>query len=262
MVTANPRIMVEPFLKEYLEVEGVMGTEIEVTAGGYATGFVSSSGVLVGSRKRSAVQQKFDGASPPDIGLGDRPSDLPFLSLCKVRRCSKVHAELRHDHSPKELRLRPRNQTSCQKIYHVVSSQEAYLVPRNVKVEAVPRHQYLKPLIFHDGRLVQRPTPAMSVLVFLWAPVGLVLALLRMGIGICVPMWWALPVETMLGVRVRIRGRPPASGVAEGRSGVLFVCSHRTLLDPIFLSIALRRNVTTVTYSISRVSEVTSKDLA
>lgn len=85
VVTANPRIMVEPFLKEYLDVEAVMGTEIQATSGGYATGFVasSSSGVLVGMNKRSAVKNFFANETP-DIGLGDRESDYPFMSICKV----------------------------------------------------------------------------------------------------------------------------------------------------------------------------------
>jgi hypothetical protein len=83
VVTANPRIMVEPFLKEYLDVEAVMGTEIQATSGGYATGFVASSGVLVGMNKRSAVKNFFANETP-DIGLGDRESDYPFMSICKV----------------------------------------------------------------------------------------------------------------------------------------------------------------------------------
>jgi phosphoserine phosphatase len=86
VVTANPRIMVEPFLKEYLDVEAVMGTEIQATIGGFATGFVAaeSSGVLVGMNKRSAVKNLF-ADDTPDIGLGDRESDYPFMSICKVR---------------------------------------------------------------------------------------------------------------------------------------------------------------------------------
>lgn len=83
IVTANPRIMVEPFLKDYLSVEAVMGTELEVTRGGYATGFVTGPGVLVGSNKERAVKKYF-GDDLPDVALGDRPSDFPFMNLCKV----------------------------------------------------------------------------------------------------------------------------------------------------------------------------------
>ena len=54
-----------------------------------------------------------------------------------------------------------------------------------------------------------------------------------------------------LGVRVTIRGNPPPPASREtGQTGVLFICSHRTLLDPIFLSTALGRPITAVTYSV------------
>ncbi|KAG6556262.1 hypothetical protein Mapa_002203 [Marchantia paleacea] len=217
VVTANPRVIVEPFLRDYLGVEAVLGTELQVSSGGYATGFVSYPGVLVGDNKERAVKKYF-GDDLPDVGLGDRETDFPFMALCK----------------------------------------EAYLVPKNVKLAPVPKDQYLKPLIFHDGRLVCRPTPVTSLVVLLWAPIGFLLAITRMSIGIFLPMWWALPVEAFLGVSVLIKGIPPTSPAGGERKGVLFVCSHRTLLDPIFLSIAVRREVTAVTYSISRLSEVLS----
>ncbi|CAI0386651.1 unnamed protein product [Linum tenue] len=60
---------------------------------------------------------------------------------------------------------------------------------------------------------------------------------------------------TALGVRVTVRGNPPPPSSS---SGVLFVCSHRTLLDPIFLSAALGRPVPAVVYSVSRLSELIS----
>lgn len=136
--------------------------------------------------------------------------------------------------------------------------QEAYLVPSFKPVEPVAKADYLKPLIFHDGRLVCRPTPLMSLVIILWSPIGLILALIRMVFGTVLPMWYALPLEAMLGVSIRVKGIPPSCPQTSGRRGVLFVCSHRTLLDPIFLSIACRRQVTAVTYSISKVSEILS----
>lgn len=215
VVTANPRIIVEPFLKEYLDVDAVMGTELQISSGGYATGFVTGPGVLVGTAKQRAVKKYF-GSDQPDLGLGDRTSDFAFMDLCK----------------------------------------EAYIVPSYKEVPSVTKKDYLKPLIFHDGRLVCRPTPLMALAVTLWCPIGFVLAIIRMFIGIMLPMWWALPLEAMLGVTVRIKGIPPTCPLRSKKRGVLFVCSHRTLLDPIFLSIAVRRKVTAVTYSISRLSEV------
>lgn len=83
VVTANPRIMVEPFLKEYLGVEAVMGSELQITRSGYATGFVTGLGVLVGPNKERAVKKYF-GDDVPDVALGDRVSDFPFMAVCKV----------------------------------------------------------------------------------------------------------------------------------------------------------------------------------
>jgi len=80
--------MVEPFLKEYLGVDAVMGTEIQVSKSGYATGFVTAPGVLVGAHKEHAVKKNFGTRADdaPDVALGDRPTDYPFMRLCKVSR--------------------------------------------------------------------------------------------------------------------------------------------------------------------------------
>eukprot|EP01018_Ginkgo_biloba_P009336 Gb_01855 [translate_table: standard] len=213
IVTANPRIMVESFLVEYLNVDYVMGTELQVM-GGYCSGLVTNPGVLIGVKKQKAVKEYF-GEKKPDIGLGDRLTDYPFMSVCK----------------------------------------EAYMVPSDKKVDAVPREQYLKPLVFHDGRLAFRPTPLASFVMFLWFPVGIILALMRTLVGLCLPYSIAVPVGAFLGVRLRVKGVPPIQN-RNNYSGVLYVCSHRTLLDPIFLTTALRRPVTAVTYSLSRMSEI------
>lgn len=82
VLTANPRIMVEAFLKDFLGADMVLGTEIE-TYKGRATGFLKKPGVLVGNNKAHALKKAF-GDTKPDIGLGDRHTDFPFLALCKV----------------------------------------------------------------------------------------------------------------------------------------------------------------------------------
>lgn len=82
VLTANPRIMVEAFLKEYLGADVVFGTEV-ATYKGRATGFVCQPGILVGKNKADALRKSF-GETQPEIGLGDRKTDFPFMALCKV----------------------------------------------------------------------------------------------------------------------------------------------------------------------------------
>ncbi|XP_008777122.2 glycerol-3-phosphate acyltransferase RAM2-like [Phoenix dactylifera] len=217
VLTANPRIMVEAFLKEYLGADMVIGTEI-ATYKGRATGFVRRPGVLVGANKAAALRKVFGEASP-EIGLGDRKTDFAFMNLC----------------------------------------QEGYLVPHKPDREAVARDKLPKPIVFHDGRLVQKPTPLLALLIILWMPVGFLLACLRIAAGALLPMRFVYHAFRALGVRVIVRGvPPPAAEKSLARSGVLFICSHRTLLDPIFLSTALGRPIAAVTYSVSRLSEFLS----
>lgn len=95
-----------------------------------------------------------------------------------------------------------------------------------------------------------------------WFPVGFLLAYVRIAAGALLPMPWLRRAFGALGVRVVLRGAapapapmPPSTG---GRGGVLFASNHRTLLDAVFLSVALGRPVVTITYSVSRLSELLS----
>ncbi|CAN1257453.1 Glycerol-3-phosphate acyltransferase 5 [Linum perenne] len=66
---------------------------------------------------------------------------------------------------------------------------------------------------------------------------------------------WATPyLSRLLGGQVIVKGKPPPPSSA----GVLFVCTHRTLMDPVVLATVLRRRIPAVTYSISRLSEILS----
>ncbi|KAL4581684.1 hypothetical protein LXL04_006211 [Taraxacum kok-saghyz] len=222
VLTANPTVMVEPFLKEFLGADLVMGTEIDSWKG-IATGLVKNPGVLVGGNKADALLKAFEDAPPPELALGDRKTDYPYMNLCK----------------------------------------EGYIVPpATAEVQAVTVDKLPKPVVFHDGRLVQKPTPFTALVIILWIPVGFLLACLRILAGALLPMSLVYYAFRALGVRVTIKGTPPPavrnSTGAQLQSGVLFICSHRTLLDPIFLSTALGRPIPAVTYSLSRLSEIIS----
>ncbi|CAH2060099.1 unnamed protein product [Thlaspi arvense] len=112
-----------------------------------------------------------------------------------------------------------------------------------------------KPVIFHDGRLVKRPTPATALLILLWFPVGFVLATIRLVVFI-LPVW-ALPyVIEILGCRVIVKGNVPKAG---NSGGVLFVCNHRNMIDPVMISYALGRAIPAVRIStLSRFYDIMS----
>ncbi|KAK4799989.1 hypothetical protein SAY86_025354 [Trapa natans] len=217
--TSVPRVMVEYFLKEYLSVDAVVGTELK-TSGKRFTGLICPSGLLL---KHRAVEEYF-GEKKPDIGLGSSSlHDHPFLSFCK----------------------------------------EAYLInkeegKRSSGIQVLPREKFPKPVIFHDGRLAFLPTPMATLRMFIWLPLGIALAIFRLLLGICLPYKVAIPLGTFSGIRTRVELSTPKSPEKESRKGVLYVSSHRTLLDPVFLSTSLRRPLTAVTYSLSKVSEFLS----
>ncbi|KAG6404421.1 hypothetical protein SASPL_136668 [Salvia splendens] len=130
--------------------------------------------------------------------------------------------------------------------------------PRQITMKTLDCHIVRPlPVIFHDGRLAKKPTPATALLILLWIPNGIVLATVRIAIGVLLPMSVATRISPLLGARVVVRGNPPPPASAS-TSGVLFVCTHRTLMDPVVLSAVLRRRIPAVTYSVSRFSEILS----
>ncbi|KAI4385080.1 hypothetical protein MLD38_003142 [Melastoma candidum] len=206
--TSVPRVMVEGFLRDYLTVSDVVGTELGMRWE-YFTGLVAGSGLTV---KHRAMKEYF-GDSRPDIGLGGSSfHDHLFMPLCK----------------------------------------EAYMVDRDSST-ALPRSKYPKPLVFHDGRLAFLPTRLATLTLFMWLPLGIPLMIFRMLIGILLPHRLALFLGAASGVHITLKGDRPKRSSPE--KGLLYVCTHRTLLDPVFLSTALGQRLTAVTYSLSRVSE-------
>ncbi|XP_042398732.1 probable glycerol-3-phosphate acyltransferase 3 isoform X2 [Zingiber officinale] len=205
-VSQMPRVMIEGFLKEYLEVETVVARELKVFAG-YYTGFMEE--------EEGAGYQ--DGVSLSEKMIMAAPHHL--LSQCKLVR----GAEKR--------KWRP-------------------VPPPRVAAAAFPN-----PLVFHDGRMAFLPTPAATLAMFLWLPFALPLLLLRFLIFLCLPYCISVPLGAATGMINRL-GRPPSAGSSGG--GRLYVCNHRTLLDPIYVSGTLNRAVVAVTYSVSPVSEALS----
>ncbi|KAK9123936.1 hypothetical protein Sjap_013538 [Stephania japonica] len=218
VVTRSPRVMVERFVKEHLGADEVIGSELVVNRFGFATGFVREDVGSIGAR----VKAMFD-AERPSLGLGRAKPDKcqSFLSFCKERVYSPLNTtNLKHDQSSL---IRPH------------------------------------PVIFHDGRLAKRPTPSTALLILLWLPLGILLAAIRITIGLILPMSVIPHVSRLFGGGVVVKGKPPPPASAStSDTGVLFVCTHRTLMDPVVLSVVLARKIPAVTYSISRLSEILS----
>ncbi|KAJ6810523.1 putative glycerol-3-phosphate acyltransferase 1 [Iris pallida] len=216
VVTRMPRVMVEGFLKEYLEVGEVVGSELKVIGGCFFTGFISSGGAAARSRTMKNL-------------FSEKKADVGLVSYCNP-----------HDHQ-----------------LFVTHCKETFMVTRETSA-ALPREKYPKPLVFHDGRLAFLPTPSAALFLFLYFPIGVVLAACRILIGIALPYKLARAVAPFLGFKLRVHNPPPPAAAAAGGSGggVLYVCNHRTLLDPVMLTGALARPLTAVTYSLSPVSEL------
>ncbi|BAT74695.1 hypothetical protein VIGAN_01241500 [Vigna angularis var. angularis] len=168
--------------------------------------------------KHRALKDYF-GDTKPDIGVGSSAvHDHLFLSLCKEA--------------------------------YVVNNEER----KNNFSSVMPREKYPKPLIFHDGRLAFLPTPSAALVMFMWFPFGILLAIYRFLLGIVLPYGWTLSLGVWSGLNLQIKGILPEK--SEQKQGVLYVCTHRTLLDPVFLSTCLAKRLTVVTYRLSKVSEL------
>ncbi|MCE2056196.1 hypothetical protein HAX54_044207 [Datura stramonium] len=143
VVTKIPRIMVERFVKEHLRADDVIGSELVVNNSGLATGFIKDDFDDSISRKVSAL---FGGEIQPSLGLGRPQNGSSFLSLCEEQ-----------SHPPFT----------------------------NIKKDQHHHDHLIKPLpvIFHDGRLVKRPTPSIALLILLWIPFGVILATIRIVIA-------------------------------------------------------------------------------
>lgn len=215
-VTSTPRVMAEWFLKEYMAADMVAGCELQI--------------VKVGGRCY------FTGL------LCEPGPGVPALR--EVLRTDGTMADIAVVDSscPLDHVLVP----YCKELYHVTKE--------SAKTARLPRERYPKPLIFHDGRLAFLPTASATLAFFLFLPLGLILSVIRISIGIVLPYNISFAASALFGVRFRTSGL--AKDTAAKRRGVLFVCTHRTLVDPVMLTAALQKPVPAVTYSLSRLSEI------
>lgn len=142
-------------------------------------------------------------------------------------------------------------------LFPLLIQQELYLVTESEKRKwhPLPREKYPNPLIFHDGRIAFRPNFVNTLAMYIWLPVGLPLAILRLIIGITLPYTISTPILASTSMKWKLKGSLPHYLFTKSH---LFVCNHRTLIDPIYVSIALNKPVTAVTYSLSRLSELLS----
>ncbi|KAL2938511.1 Glycerol-3-phosphate acyltransferase 1 [Bienertia sinuspersici] len=238
--TSVPRVMVEGFVKEYLKVDHVVGTELH-TFGNYYSGLLSSSELLL-NKHRSLKQNFSDGR--PDVGIGNSTFfDQFFMSISK-------------------------------EAYVVDLQEDDKTCKNNVATIIMPRDKYPKPLIFHDGRLAFLPTPSATLCMFMWLPLGIILAIFRLFVGIYLPFKVSTLLGQLSGIRLRTKGIfhdydqndniassqplscPNFTGTGRCHKGVLYVCTHRTLLDPVMLGVCLQKPLTAVTYSLSKTSEI------
>lgn len=79
VVSKCPRVMVERFAKQHLKADEVVGCELQVNRFGYATGMVSSAGVLSGDRIGGRLMDE-----KADLGLCRRGSRPWLQACCKV----------------------------------------------------------------------------------------------------------------------------------------------------------------------------------
>ncbi|KAK4777220.1 hypothetical protein SAY86_005908 [Trapa natans] len=229
VVSSLPQVMIEGFARQYLEVDAVMGREMRVLCGRFL-GVMEKNQLL--KRSGSAVIAAINGGGEMLIGL--REDAIGVGSFKKTL----VH-------------------------HHIFSHcKEIYVVGRADKrsFRQLPRQEAPKPVIFHDGRLAFRPAPLATVSLFVWAPFGILLSILRMAIGLTLPYGLSIPILGFSGLQHTVWKLTPGAAVdtPKGKSvkGRLYVCNHRTLLDPLYLSFSLKKELTTVTYSLSRVSEI------
>ncbi|CAA7013106.1 unnamed protein product [Microthlaspi erraticum] len=216
-----PQVMIEGFLRDYLEIEVLVGREMKVVGGYYL-------GIMEKKTKHDLV---FD-----ELVRKERLSTGCVVGITSFN--TSLHRYLFSQF--------------CEEIYFVKKSDKR-------SWQTLPKSQYPKPLIFHDGRLAIKPTLMNTLVLFMWGPFAVVAAAARLFVSLCIPYTFSIPILSFSGCKLTVNIDDISSQKlnSSGRKGCLFACNHRTLLDPLYVGFALKeKNIKTVTYSLSRVSEI------
>ncbi|KAK7284554.1 hypothetical protein RJT34_19301 [Clitoria ternatea] len=211
-----PRVMVESFLKEYLEIDFVVGRELKVW-----------NGFFVGLMEETNITNMHHALEIVREGKGN---------FSHVIGISGFHKDHHHNSlfSP------------CKEIYMVAEADKK-------NWQNLAKDKYPKPLIFHDGRLALRPTPLTTLALLMWAPFGFTLALFRAIVGLTLPQNIIKPIFAFTGFRLTT-SMPTTSNKPKAHN--LYVCNHRTLFDPLYITFILGKELVAVIYSLSRISEI------
>ncbi|TKV90353.1 hypothetical protein SEVIR_9G022800v4 [Setaria viridis] len=217
-VSAMPRAMVEPFLKDYLGVDAVVAPEMRVFRGRYLGVMQGESEVLRGLDVEKMIAMAEKGGDGSDVvGVGGLGSS--FVQLFQ-KHCKEVYV-------PTE---------SARRRWH-----------------ALPRRRFPKPLIFHDGRIAFRPTTAATLAMFMWLPLGAALAVVRIASFIVLPFSLSVPLLAALGMHSRLIANASAAA-----TNLFACNHRSLLDPLYVAAAAGRADLAAATYSISRLSEVLS----
>ncbi|KAM7521390.1 hypothetical protein LguiA_011292 [Lonicera macranthoides] len=226
-VSDLPQVMVESFLKDYLEIEFVVGRDLRVFCGYFV-------GVM--EQRKSIHDHYFEEII---VDEEDGKCCSSFIGITNSIKSTAEHHWFSH----------------CKEIYVLSEGDKR-------KWHPLPRAKYPNPLIFHDGRLAFTPTPLATLSMFMWFPFAITLSLIRAVIALSFPYSLSIPVLAFTGIQLKLTkpnsSHPPGEPNNKLPKGLLYICNHRTLLDPLFLSFGLKKPFAAVTYSLSRMSEFLS----
>ncbi|KAM7257063.1 hypothetical protein ACFE04_012804 [Oxalis oulophora] len=121
--------------------------------------------------------------------------------------------------------------------------------------KTLPRKKYPKALVFHDGRLAFRPTPLDTLTMFMWIPIGLIIALIRFSTAMLLPYKLQISIMCFTGMTGELLENSKKDPKNPKEKNTLYVSNHKTLMDPLYVSISLGKSIPAVTYSLSKFVE-------